>query len=223
MSISNNLSSIEQKINQACKDFARARNDVKLIAVSKTKPSSLIKQAYDCGQKSFGENYLQEALNKIDQLQGLAIEWHFIGSIQSNKAKIIAGNFSWVHSVASLKVAKLLSKHSKHTLNICLQVNLEDEVSKSGLNANETLQLALNIKDLDNIRLRGLMAIPKPTKDFQQQIKQFTKVKTLFEQLKLNGFSLDTMSMGMSSDFVAAIASGSTMLRIGSDIFGKRQ
>ena len=125
--------------------------------------------------------------------------------------------------MASLKVAKLLSKHSKHTLNICLQVNLEDEVSKSGLNANETLQLALNIKDLDNIRLRGLMAIPKPTKDFQQQIKQFTKVKTLFEQLKLNGFSLDTMSMGMSSDFVAAIASGSTMLRIGSDIFGKRQ
>ena len=223
MSISNNLSSIEQKIKHACKEFSRARNDVKLIAVSKTKPSSLIKQAYDCGQKSFGENYLQEALIKIDQLKGLTIEWHFIGSIQSNKAKIIAQNFDWVHSVASLKVAKLLSKHSKHPLNICLQVNLEDEVSKSGINANETLQLALKINELDNIKLRGLMAIPKPTKDFEQQIKQFTKVNTLFKQLKLQGLALDTLSMGMSGDFVAAIASGSTMLRIGSDIFGTRQ
>lgn len=222
--ISDNLALIHQQIADARAHFNSPQN-VTLCAVSKAQPAETIRGAYQAGQTVFGENYLQEALAKQDQLQDCEIAWHFIGPIQSNKTQPIARHFDWVHSVDRLKIAQRLSDARPvelASLNICLQVNISEEASKSGASEQELLELALNIKQLPRLQLRGLIAIPAPTSDFKQQRDQFRQVRALFDQLNSHGLQLDTLSMGMSGDFAAAIAEGATLVRVGSAIFGAR-
>lgn len=222
--ISDNLALIQQQMADAQARF-QASQPVTLCAVSKAQSADAMRAAYDAGQTVFGENYLQEALTKQAQLDDCAIAWHFIGPIQSNKTQLIARHFDWVHSVDRLKIAQRLSDARPSTLaplNICLQVNISEEASKSGASGQELLELALNINQLPHLRLRGLMAIPAPCSDFTQQRDQFRQVRALFEQLNSHGLSLDTLSIGMSGDFAAAIAEGATLVRIGTAIFGAR-
>ncbi|MBF4990379.1 YggS family pyridoxal phosphate-dependent enzyme [Methylophilus sp. QUAN] len=222
--LSDNLACIRQQITDAQARF-QATQPVTLCAVSKAQPATAIRAAYDAGQTVFGENYLQEALQKQAELDDCAIAWHFIGPIQSNKTQPIARHFDWVHSVDRLKIAQRLSDARPSDLpplNICLQVNISEEASKSGASGQELLELALNIKQLPHLQLRGLMAIPAPCRDFEQQRDQFRQVRALFEQLNNHGLQLDTLSIGMSGDFAAAIAEGATLVRIGTAIFGAR-
>jgi len=195
---------------------------VGLLAVSKTKPASDLREAYAAGLRDFGENYLQEALGKQAELSGLPLIWHFIGPIQSNKTRAIAENFAWVHSVDRLKIAQRLSEQRPADLpplNICIQVNVSGEASKSGCTPEDLPALAQAISALPNLRLRGLMAIPEPTEDSDEQNAAFAAVRTLQDQLNL---PLDTLSMGMSHDLEAAIAQGATWVRIGTALFGAR-
>ena len=223
--IKKNLEHIHHEIDQACHQYGRNINDVTLLAVSKTKPVPDRKEAFTAGQKDFGENYLQEALEKIDQLKDLPINWHFIGSIQSNKTKPIAENFDWVHTLSSLKHANRINEqrpgHLK-PINACIQVNISHEDSKSGISIEEVPALAEEISKLDNINLRGLMAIPAPSTDETQQRLVFRRLAELKENLNTNGIPMDTLSMGMTADYPAAIAEGATIIRIGTAIFGKR-
>lgn len=222
--LSDNLACIRQQIADAQARF-QATQPVTLCAVSKAQPATAIRAAYDAGQTVFGENYLQEALQKQAELDDCAIAWHFIGPIQSNKTQPIARHFDWVHSVDRLKIAQRLSDARPSDLpplNICLQVNISEEASKSGASGQELLELALNIKQLPHLQLRGLMAIPAPCSDFEQQRDQFRQVRALFEHLNSHGLQLDTLSIGMSGDFAAAIAEGATLVRIGTAIFGAR-
>jgi len=222
--ISDHLASVRQQLADAQARF-QAAQPVTLCAVSKTQPAEAIRAAYHAGQTVFGENYLQEALTKQAQLNDCAIAWHFIGPIQSNKTQLIARHFDWVHSVDRLKIAQRLSDARPPALaplNICLQVNISEEASKSGASGQELLELALNINQLPHLQLRGLMAIPAPCRDFEQQRDQFRQVRALFEHLNGHGLSLDTLSIGMSGDFAAAIAEGATLVRIGTAIFGAR-
>jgi PLP dependent protein len=222
--LSDNLACIRQQIADAQTRF-QATQPVTLCAVSKAQPAAAIRAAYDAGQTVFGENYLQEALQKQAELEDCAIAWHFIGPIQSNKTQPIARHFDWVHSVDRLKIAQRLSDarpSDLQPLNICLQVNISEEASKSGASGQELLELALNIKQLPRLQLRGLMAIPAPCSDVEQQRDQFRQVRALFEQLNSHGLQLDTLSIGMSGDFAAAIAEGATLVRIGTAIFGAR-
>ncbi len=222
-SIADNLDSIKAKINQAI-DISEAHQEVKLVAVSKTQSITALRQAYAAGQTCFGENYLQEALNKQTELSDLEIEWHFIGPIQSNKTQLIAKNFDWVHGVDRLKIAQRLSdaRENQIPLQICLQVNISGEDSKSGVNSDELSALAEEVMNLPNIKLRGLMTIPAAIEDTAIQRAQFIKMRTLLERLNQQGHQLDTLSMGMSSDYVIAIEEGATMVRVGSAIFGAR-
>lgn len=222
--LSDNLACIRQQITDAQARF-EATQSVTLCAVSKAQPATAIRAAYDAGQTVFGENYLQEALQKQAELEDCAIAWHFIGPIQSNKTQPIARHFDWVHSVDRLKIAQRLSDARPSDLpplNICLQVNISEEASKSGASGQELLELALNIKQLPHLQLRGLMAIPAPCSDFEQQRDQFRQVRALFDHLNSHGLQLDTLSIGMSGDFAAAIAEGATLVRIGTAIFGAR-
>ena len=225
-SIAERLQQTQQRIADAAQRYTRSQQDIQLIAVSKTQPAEALRTAYLAGQTHFGENYLQEALEKIDALKDYPLTWHFIGSIQSNKTKTIAEHFDWVHSVDRLKIATRLNDAratcSTSPLNICLQINISEEQSKSGISLPELKALAHEIQQLTHLKLRGLMALPAPHKDFEQQRTSFAKLKEL--QLELNecGFALDTLSMGMSNDLEAAIAEGATMVRIGSAIFGPR-
>jgi PLP dependent protein len=223
--IADNLVLIQQNIAQAKARF-QATQEVTLCAVSKAQSAEAIRTAYAAGQTVFGENYLQEALIKQAQLQDCAIAWHFIGPIQSNKTQPIALQFDWIHSVDRLKIAQRLSaarQPERPPLNICLQVNISEEASKSGASGQELLDLALNIKQLPQIKLRGLMAIPAPEQNFEAQRDQFRQVRALFDHLNLHGLKLDTLSIGMSGDYEAAIAEGATLVRIGTAIFGARQ
>lgn len=198
---------------------------VQLVAVSKAQPAQAIREAYALGQKIFGENYLQEALDKQVQLNDLDIEWHFIGPIQSNKTQPISQHFAWVHSVDRFKIAQRLNDarpSNMPPLQVCIQVNVSDEDSKSGVAPTEVPALASQINGLPNLKLRGLMAIPAPTKDYQQQMAQFKRVRECYDALLAKGFELDTLSIGMSDDFPAAIAQGATFVRIGSALFGAR-
>ena len=222
--LSDNLACIRQQITDAQARF-EATQSVTLCAVSKAQPATAIRAAYDAGQTVFGENYLQEALQKQAELEDCAIAWHFIGPIQSNKTQPIARHFDWVHSVDRLKIAQRLSDARPSDLpplNICLQVNISEEASKSGASGQELLELALNIKQLPHLQLRGLMAIPAPCSNFEQQRDQFWQVRALFDHLNSHGLQLDTLSIGMSGDFSAAIAEGATLVRIGTAIFGAR-
>lgn len=218
------LNRVRQQINASEKRYGRQHGSVTLLAVSKTWPLADVLAAAKAGQHCFGENYVQEAATKIDACP-IELEWHFIGHIQSNKSRDIANRCAWVHSVDRLKLARRLSEQRPQhlaPLNICLQVNISGERSKSGLSPGQALALAHQVSELPNLRLRGLMAIPAPTVDFNQQRATFRRVRELQQRLINQGIALDTLSMGMSGDLEAAIAEGATMVRVGTAIFGRR-
>lgn len=220
--IAENISTLAERIRSAAQAVQRDPASVGLLAVSKTKPASDLREAYDAGLRNFGENYLQEALGKQAELSDLPLIWHFIGPIQSNKTRAIAEHFAWVHSVDRLKIAQRLSEQRPPELpplNICIQVNVSGEASKSGCSPEDLPALAQAISALPNLKLRGLMAIPEPTDDRDVQNASFAAVSTLQAQL---GLPLDTLSMGMSHDLEAAIAQGATWVRIGTALFGAR-
>ena len=222
--ISNRLQHILATI-QSAQASSSYQQTVKLIAVSKAQPAAAIRDAYAAGQSIFGENYLQEALDKQAELTDLAIEWHFIGPIQSNKTQPISQNFAWVHSVDRLKIAQRLNDARPAQLpplQVCIQVNVSNEDSKSGVLPSELAALAAEIEKLPRLKLRGLMAIPAPTPDVNQQIAQFKRVRECYDALLAQGFVLDILSMGMSDDYIAAISQGASFVRIGSAIFGAR-
>lgn len=224
--ISNALQAVRERIVRAAAQCGREPKSIALLAVSKTFGPDAIRAAYAAGQRAFGESYTQEALAKISALPDLDLEWHFIGPLQSNKTKPIAEHFVWVHGVDRAKIAQRLSEQRPADLpplNICLQVNVSGEASKSGVTPAEIAALAREVATLPHIKLRGLMAIPAPTEDAAQQRAAFRAVRELFEQLNAQGFALDTLSMGMSSDLEAAIQEGATIVRVGSAIFGERR
>ena len=209
----------------AAKASANRYDEVLLLAVSKAQPSDKLRTAYLAGQRAFGENYVQEAINKQTELQDCNISWHFIGPIQSNKTALIAQHFAWVHSVDRLKIAQRLNDArpaDMPPLNVCIQINSSDEGSKSGVDIGLQSILAKEISAMPHLKLRGLMAIPAPTKDVAKQRAQFKIVADAFKTLQQQGFVLDTLSIGMSDDYVAAIQEGATIVRIGSAIFGLR-
>ncbi|GGZ49390.1 MAG: YggS family pyridoxal phosphate-dependent enzyme [Alteromonadaceae bacterium] len=213
-------------ITQSVCEANRPANSVKLLAVTKTKPVSDIVQAYEAGHRLFGENYVQEGVDKIQQLSELDdIEWHFIGPLQSNKTRPVAENFDWVHSIDRLKIAQRLndqrSAHKK--LNVCIQVNIDNEASKAGVPPEDVNLLAEQISNMPNLTLRGLMTIPKAQQNAEMQRKSLSAMNALFVQLQTKYPQIDTLSMGMSNDMQLAIECGSTMVRIGSAIFGSRQ
>ncbi len=221
-----NLKKIQQDIQHYAQQAQRHSDEIQLLAVSKTHPIEKIQQVYQQGQYRFGENYLQHAIPKIIALNDLEIEWHFIGSIQSNKTKLIAEYFSWVQTLDSIKHAQRLNlQRPAHlaALNVCIQVNISEEPQKSGISLKMLPSLAKVISTLPNLRLRGLMAIPAANQNFQQQNQTFQLLYQVFQQLKQQYPQLDTLSMGMTDDMQAAIAQGSTMVRIGTGIFGVRE
>ncbi|MEZ5478814.1 MAG: YggS family pyridoxal phosphate-dependent enzyme [Thiolinea sp.] len=226
MMIKDNLQTIGQRIRAAEQDYQRPLGSVQLLAVSKKHPVSAIRTAWQCGQQAFGENYAQEMLDKAMELQDLAIDWHFIGPIQSNKTRLIAATAHWVHSVERLKIAERLSEQKpdeRPAINICLQVNISREASKSGVHPDELPELAREVTKLPGLNLRGLMAIPAPEQDFARQRAAFAELRELQEHLQQQGLQLDTLSMGMTDDMEAAIAEGATWVRIGTAIFGARE
>ncbi|AUG10469.1 YggS family pyridoxal phosphate-dependent enzyme [Pseudomonas sp. S09G 359] len=220
--IADNIGQVSQRIRAAADAVQRDASSIHLLAVSKTKPAQAVREAYAAGQLEFGENYLQEALGKQAELTDLPLSWHFIGPIQSNKTRAIAENFAWVHSVDRLKIAQRLSEQRPADLpplNICIQVNVSGEASKSGCTPTDLPALADAISALPRLKLRGLMAIPEPTEDRTQQDAAFATVRDLQASLNL---PLDTLSMGMSHDLESAIAQGATWVRIGTALFGAR-
>lgn len=224
MTIANRVHFIQQRIDDAVLTYHRQPNSVRLVAVSKGQPASALRQAFDAGVVDFAENKWQEAQNKIASLHKLPITWHFIGPIQSNKTQEIAENFTWVHSVSREKIARLLSKYRPSQLpplNICIQINLDSEASKSGIVVEELSELIVIINQLPKLKLRGLMTIPKPCLEEKQQFESLLRLSTLLEHANQHlPCFLDTLSMGMSDDFIPAIAAGSTIVRIGRAIFG---
>ncbi|MBC7786109.1 MAG: YggS family pyridoxal phosphate-dependent enzyme [Methylophilaceae bacterium] len=222
--IAQRLQEISLNIVRALKT-AQRDDQILLVAVSKTQTPKAIREAFSAGQTVFGENYLQEALSKQQELTDLKLDWHFIGPIQSNKTSAIAENFSWVHGVDRFKIAQRLSTgRPDHlpTLNICIQINVSDEASKSGVRLQDALALAIEIKQLPHLKLRGLMTIPAPVTDKMIQHTQFKALKDCYVNLNNHGLMLDTLSMGMSDDYLIAIAEGATIVRVGSAIFGAR-
>jgi len=220
--IADNIGLVSERIRAAANAVQRDANSIHLLAVSKTKPAQAVREAYAAGMRDFGENYLQEALGKQAELTDLPLSWHFIGPIQSNKARAIAENFAWVHSVDRLKIAQRLSEQRPADLpplNICIQVNVSGEASKSGCTPADLPALANAISALPRLKLRGLMAIPAPTEDRTAQDAAFATVRDLQASLNL---PLDTLSMGMSHDLESAIAQGATWVRIGTALFGAR-
>jgi len=223
--IASRLQAVQSRIRAAAEAAGRRPDEVQLIAVSKTFPADAIREAYCAGQHAFGENYLQEALSKIEALRGLPLEWHFIGPIQSNKTRQIAQKFSWVHSVDQLKIAQRLSDARPDDLpplQICIQVNVSGEVSKSGCDPDRLGELAESTARLPRLQLRGLMAIPGPADDDAAQQRPFAALRQMKDQVVSTGLALDTLSMGMSNDLAAAISEGATMVRVGRAIFGSR-
>ena len=226
LDIKHNLENVRNRIRNAELVYGRPSGSIKLIAVSKTKPVEAIASAIDVEQRLFGENYVQEAISKIEQINDSTLEWHFLGPIQSNKTRVIAANFSWVHSVDRLKIAQRLSEQRPKdlsALNICLQVNISDELTKSGVRLIELEELVKAVLALPNIKLRGFMAIPQKSSTLEEQRKPFCAMRIAKEQIEQKfDIALDTLSMGMSADLEAAIAEGASHVRIGTDIFGKR-
>jgi len=211
---------------KASNDAGRSDSSVKLLAVSKKQPVSAVLAAAEAGQRDFGENFVQEGLEKIAAAGRDDLIWHFIGHLQTNKTKAVAGHFSWVHTVDRLKTAERLSKQRPEDLgdlNICLQVNIDNEAGKSGVGASEVLTLARVVSALPRIRLRGLMCLPANRSDFEQQREPFARLHELLTLIKEDGIDVDTLSMGMTGDYAAAIYEGSTIVRIGTAIFGARE
>lgn len=223
--ISANLQAVLARIDAAARQFGRNPDDISLLAVSKTWPASDVREAVLAGHRTFGENYVQEGVEKVAELAAQGLEWHFIGPLQSNKTRRVAESFDWVHSVDRLKIAERLAEQRPEALpplQICLQVNVSGEDTKSGLSIEEAPELARQIVHLPRLRLRGLMAIPAPVEDFEQQRQAFRTLAMLFDRLKNEGLPLDTLSMGMTHDLEAAIAEGATLVRVGTAIFGER-
>ena len=223
--IEKNLDRIRAQIVDAAAACGRDPESILLLAVSKTKPAADVRAAFACGQKHFGENYLQEAEEKIRELSDLDISWHFIGAIQSNKTRSIARDFDWAHCIDRLKIARRLSEQrpaDMPPLNVCIQVNVDQEASKAGIEVDQVDELALAMQQLPGIRLRGLMTIPEPHPGFDEQRPAFARLAQKLDSLRQQGIDCDTLSMGMTQDMAAAIAEGSTLVRIGTAIFGER-
>ena len=223
--ISDNLQGVRARITAACTAVGRPPDAVNLLAVSKTFGPDAVAEAFAAGQRAFGENYIQEAVEKMAALRELSIEWHCIGPVQSNKTRLVAENFQWIHTVDRLKIAQRLSDQrpaDMPPLQVCLQVNVDGGANKSGAPPHEVADLALAVATLPRLRLRGLMCIPEPAPDFVATRALFMRAKALFDALNAQNLGLDTLSMGMSADMEAAIHAGSTMVRVGTAIFGGR-
>jgi pyridoxal phosphate enzyme (YggS family) len=225
--IASKLQLVQSRILQACLKAGRSADDVALLAVSKTFPAAAVREALQTGQRRFGENYVQEALDKMAELADVRsqIEWHLIGPLQSNKTRVVAEHFDWVHTVDRLKIAQRLSdQRPAHLppLQVCVQVNTSGEASKSGVEPDQALALAQAVARLPHLQLRGVMALPAPSNDASTQHQSLKSVRSLFDDMRNQGLTLDTLSMGMSADLEAAVEQGSTMVRIGSAIFGQR-
>ncbi len=220
-----NLERVRARIEAAARTFERDPDSILLLAVSKKKPSADIRLAYRLGLRDFGENYLQEAQQKMQELRDLEIRWHFIGAIQSNKTRPIAEAFDWAHCIERARIARRLSEQRPAELpplNVCIQVNLDHEASKAGADPGEVDALAAEIAGLPGIRLRGLMTIPAPRATLDEQREPFARLATMLDGLRQQGIDCDTLSMGMTQDLEAAVAEGATLLRIGTAIFGER-
>ena len=223
--IRNNLQSVHERIAAACASAGRDVNEVTLLAVSKTFGPEDVRQAHAAGQSAFGENYIQEGIEKIALLQDLPLVWHCIGPIQSNKTRLVAQHFDWAHTVDRLKIAQRLSEQRPDALaplSVCIQVNIDGGSTKAGVAPADALALAREVAQLPRLRLRGLMTIPEPAQGFAAQKEVHLKARALFDSLRDAGLPLDTLSMGMTADLEAAIHAGSTMVRVGTAIFGGR-
>ena len=223
--IATRLANIHQRIQDAAIKYGRSSNAIQLLAVSKTRPTEDVQSALDAGQYYFGESYLQEAIEKIQQIADPHAQWHFIGRIQSNKTKIIAEHFNWVHGLCSFKHAQRLNDQrsiSMPPLNVCLQINLSNEKSKAGITPEEAFDMAHMIHELPRLHLQGLMTLPAPAETLEQQREPFRALRELRDSIKTKEYPLETLSMGMSGDLEAAIAEGATIVRIGTAIFGPR-
>ena len=223
--IASNLQAVRSRIAKAAIDAGRLPGEIALLAVSKTWPAAYVVAANRAGQRAFGENYVQEAIDKAHATVDLDLEWHFIGPLQSNKTRLIAENLAWVHSVERLRIAERLSAQRPDNLpplQVCVQVNVSGEASKSGCAPDEVLALCRAVAALPRLRLRGLMAIPEPADDFAAQRAPFRRLREIFATVRAAGLPLDTLSMGMSHDLEAAVAEGATIVRIGTAIFGER-
>ena len=227
--IAANLQAVRDRIARATRAAGRPAESVSLLAVSKTFPTAALDEAWQAGQRAFGENYVQEALGKMDAFAAAwperTVQWHFIGPLQSNKTRAVAERFDWMHSLASLRVARRLSEQrpeGRAPLAVCLQVNVSGEASKSGLAEDELTDVAREVAALRGLALRGLMCIPAPCADPLRQREPFARLRARFDALRADGFALDTLSMGMSDDLEAAVAEGATIVRAGSAVFGRR-
>jgi hypothetical protein len=224
--IAANLQAVKQRIGAAARAAGRSADSVQLVAVSKTFPPEAVREAAGAGQRDFGENYVQEGIEKIQALEDLNLVWHYIGPIQSNKTRAIAAHFDWVHSIDREKIAARLSEAraaDRAELQVCIQVNVSGEASKSGVAPEEVASLVKKVAGLPRLRLRGLMAVPEPTPDQELQRRRFAQLRGLRDALNRDGFALDALSMGMSADLEAAIAEGATMVRVGTAVFGERE
>lgn len=225
--ITHKLHDVRRRISQACSDAGRPESAVTLLAVSKTFPAEAVREAHAAGQTAFGENYVQEALDKISALSELrpTLQWHLIGPLQSNKTRVVAEHFDWVHTIDRLKIAQRLSEQRPAhlpPLQVCVQVNTSGEASKSGVAPEDALALAQAVSALPRLQLRGVMALPAPSDDPAVQTESLRQVRVAFELLRSEGLPLDTLSMGMSSDLESAIEQGSTLVRVGTALFGHR-
>ena len=219
------LNALRARIGEIERRYRREPGSVTLLAVSKTKPAEAVRAAVAAGQGVFGENHLQDAMTKVDALAGQGVSWHFIGAVQSNKTRPIAEHFDWVHGIEREKIATRLSAQrptGRGPLDVCIEVDVSGEDTKSGVPASEVEPLARLIRELPGLRLRGLMAIPRPAEDFEAQRIPFRQLREILDDLNAKGFGLDTLSMGMTGDLEAAVAEGATIVRIGTAIFGPR-
>ena len=223
--IADNLQAVQARISNAAAAVGRSPESVRLLAVSKTWPLACVLDAAEAGQRAFGENYVQEGIDKLMACSGRALEWHFIGPLQSNKSRPVAENFDWVHTIDRLKIAQRLSAQRPARmapLQVCVQVNVSGEASKSGCAPEEALTLCRSVAALPGLQLRGLMAIPEPSDNLAAQRAPCRRLRQIYENIQASGLALDTLSMGMSHDLEAAIAEGATIVRIGTAIFGER-
>ncbi len=224
--VTENFRKIQDLLAQAAADAGRSREEIRLLAVSKEKPVECVLEAASAGQRDFGENFVREGLKKMDEAGRDDLIWHFIGHLQANKTKPVAERFHWVHTVDRLKIAERLSRQRPvyaNDLNVCIQVNIDEEAAKGGVPAAEVPQLAQAVSELRGLRLRGLMCIPAVRHGFEEQRKPFAKMRRLSESLRESGINTDTLSMGMTADYAAAIHEGATIVRIGTALFGARE
>jgi hypothetical protein len=225
-SIAQSLEEIRNRVTVLERRYGRTPGAVRVLAVSKTKPPEAVRAAAEIGQREFGENHVQDALTKLDALADMDLVWHFIGPIQSNKTRVIAARFHWVHSIDRAKIARRLNEQRPDglpPLEVCIQVNLSGETSKSGVEPQQVEELAEVLSELPRLRLRGLMTLPRPCDELEDQRRPFAALRGILETLNAGGLALDTLSMGMTNDMEAAIAEGATIIRIGTAIFGARE